>query len=541
MKNVIYLIFFVEITAACSEATFVGGRQAVLSRGYAPQIDGEQKREDGLAGLAKATADNVNACVPEVKALPNPSSAIRLNEMFHWIPAPGDANINSTVTPMVGPIVSNKPSIVFVAYGADSLVGEVVAIDAASGKQQWVSPISADGWRPVAIGDVDGDGKTDVVVGETTSMLYDQASGVLTPQGHVYVLNGADGSIKYMSKDFAKRPMGGPSISDDGNGGVVVTYGNLVFDGKTGSTIHKYRWEALPANFGSGGMALIADGGISGLRDQTGAYQCKFAAKIPDSKGVMANVFVELSNFSYAQMRPKDSFKTVYGYRGGSFARLFAFRSDTCAELFAIDVGSDIGGGGGPANIADFDGDGNMELGIAGRSFYATYGSDGVLKWKMPIDDASSGTTGSTAFDLNGDGKTEILYADEKNLFIFDGTTGGVIYQMPNTSGTVVENPIVVDVNGDGHAKIVITSNGGPTSGVRVLESPENDWVDTRSIWNQHAYTTSGVLDNGKPSTHIGSEAWVSSVKDVNMLGFRNNVAFRAATGTLPPNGGLCK
>ncbi|MFW5878747.1 MAG: CARDB domain-containing protein, partial [Myxococcota bacterium] len=58
--------------------------------------------------------------------------------------------------------------------------------------------------------------------------------------------------------------------------------------------------------------------------------------------------------------------------------------------------------------------------------------------------------------------------------------------------------PLIADVNGDGRANIVVGSNpyGTTTSrGLRVFGDP--GWVETRSVWNQHAYHVTNVLEDG--------------------------------------------
>ncbi len=64
--------------------------------------------------------------------------------------------------------------------------------------------------------------------------------------------------------------------------------------------------------------------------------------------------------------------------------------------------GDVVTGRGGPPTIADFDGDGRPEIGIAGALVYAVYDpdedatTDDSVLWTSPIDDTSSSSTGST-------------------------------------------------------------------------------------------------------------------------------------------------
>jgi hypothetical protein len=41
--------------------------------------------------------------------------------------------------------------------------------------------------------------------------------------------------------------------------------------------------------------------------------------------------------------------------------------------------------------------------------------------------DCSSAFTGSSVFDFDGNGKAEVVYADEQYMRIYDGTTGDVL------------------------------------------------------------------------------------------------------------------
>lgn len=94
---------------------------------------------------------------------------------------------------------------------------------------------------------------------------------------------------------------------------------------------------------------------------------------------------------------------------------------------------------------------------------------------------------------------------DETHLRILDGPTGNVLFETCNTTGTFFENPVVADVDGDGHADLVVpsnaysslTCNGGKTTGIRVFGDDEGRWVRTRRVWNQHAYHVTNVEDDG--------------------------------------------
>lgn len=214
------------------------------------------------------------------------------------------------------------------------------------------------------------------------------------------------------------------------------------------------------------------------------------------------------------------------------------------------------GGIGGAPTVADFDGDGLPEVSTAGLGCYVVYDPDclptpprdggdcthpaddpmttcdddpGVfVRWARPTQDISSSDTGSSVFDFQGDGVSEVIYNDECFLHIYDGRDGrGVLAELrPNSSRTALEYPLVVDVDRDGNSEIVVPANNDQavsrdhcddlyaeafgvevaelpddirtgTTGIFVFGDPQDRWVRTRPIWNQFNYHVTHVDDLG--------------------------------------------
>ncbi len=153
-------------------------------------------------------------------------------------------------------------------------------------------------------------------------------------------------------------------------------------------------------------------------------------------------------------------------------------------------------GRGGPPTIADVDGDGQPEIGIAAATAYTMFRADGSIKWQAPITDGSSAACGSTIFDLNGDGIPEVIYGDEQFLRIFRGTDGFELGRVPKSSATGAEYPVVADVNADGHAEIIAVAEGTQT-GIIAIGGGDNNWRNARRLWNQYTYHVTNINDDG--------------------------------------------
>src|SRR5262249_18527691 len=78
--------------------------------------------------------------------------------------------------------------------------------------------------------------------------------------------------------------------------------------------------------------------------------------------------------------------------------------------------------------------------------------------WSASVQDLT-GLATATAFDFLGSGVAEAIYADEKKLWVFDGKTGQVDLTADRTSGTIIEYPVVADIDNDGSAEILFVSN----------------------------------------------------------------------------------
>ncbi|MEZ4954494.1 MAG: M43 family zinc metalloprotease [Saprospiraceae bacterium] len=132
--------------------------------------------------------------------------------------------------------------------------------------------------------------------------------------------------------------------------------------------------------------------------------------------------------------------------------------------------------------------------------------------WIAPFDDFT-GSAGSTCFDLNGDGLSEIICRDGKYFRILYGgalplppgvASDRTWWKMECNSQTDDESPIVVDIDMDGEAEILVTGYLPPyligqpdyRGRVWVIESDTTPWLPARPIWNQFNYFGLHVNDD---------------------------------------------
>lgn len=168
--------------------------------------------------------------------------------------------------------------------------------------------------------------------------------------------------------------------------------------------------------------------------------------------------------------------------------------------------------------VGDVNGNGNLEFiyinaqpQVSNSRIFAmeyTPGQGLSELWRITHTD-ESGVTSMTLFDFNQDNVMEIVYRDQYNLRIINGSghshiTGNDtipfydLYTYGAQSGTWNEYPVVADVNNDGAAEIVVAGRvgSGPSwviQGHLNVIGGIHTWAPARPVWNQYMYNVTNV------------------------------------------------
>ena len=333
---------------------------------------------------------------------------------------------------------------------------------------------------PPAIGDLDGDGRPEIVAfkagGGLVAFTYDDVAGAWTVMW------------RSMSGGAPHDPTGsgwaGPSIADlDGDGAPEVMRSGFVYD-NTGELLDAAQGN-LPGGSTVGVFPVVADADGDGRVEHVQGDRVlewdpdanQWALSFNTGQPAGHTALADFGDFPGAMAWPPTTPEVVVMTSG-------AVRVQTLDGTVVFGpVGIPGGGAGGPPTIADFDGDGQPEMSSAGATFYAVFDmdctatpigtcpsgrTDGIL-WAQRSQDASSNRTGSSVFDFEGDGRAEVVYGDECFLRVYDGASGDVVFSQFRSSCTWYENPVIADVDGDFNAEIVIGNNfncGSASAGV---------------------------------------------------------------------------
>lgn len=410
---------------------------------------------------------------------------------------PGTSPFDQRATVMVGDMDGDGvPEVV----AKQDTPGKLYLFNGATGAVEVSVDITdSDKFTSVAIGDVDKDGLGEIFFFDIDGKLqrYDYANGTLTQA----FISTTTENARYT-----------PNLADFNQDGVVEVYaGNKIYSAADGSRLVNGSGSDGGHNSGGGiepfsiavdvladgactncaGLELVAGNTVYSINIATGAINAEIVAAGGLDDGVT----------SIADVDNDGDIDGVVVSDG----TVYVWDLQTSAQLFTSSynlTGTDQGG---RANVANFDSDAELEIGVAGKNFYIVLdGSSGTLskKWEITGLDDGSQRTSSTVFDFDGDGVSEVVYSEEENLVVYNGETGALKTSIISRSGTRYDNPVVVDVNNDGQSEIILTAQdaNGPSDDqnayVRCFKSLDRVWRPSRAVWNQHSYFITNVNDD---------------------------------------------
>lgn len=422
--------------------------------------------------------------------------------LWHWAGVEVDGVLYENVvsTPMVADVdADGTPEVVAPAYGTILGQGVLVILDGETGVLEQVN--ATRDWRGtahVALGNLDDDPALEIVAMAVDGIVVlDDPVACPDPDADDDGCAVWDEVLDDLGSFNAGQSI---ALADfDGDGTAEIVMGNEVWSA-TGERIAVAGESDGSGIFGNrlSAVADVIDDGLDETDDglpELITGDCVWQIDVEGRDATEVWCSDETANGYSGVADLTDAFgPEVVTVRSGE---VFVFNGQSGATLHRFTVPG--GGHGGAPNLADFDGDGRVEIGTAGQGCYTVFdldcvGSDdedaegctrpafddctpgvdcdiaepcpdlaggtgdGVL-WSVATQDISSSSTGSSVFDFQGDGTNEVIYNDECRFLALDGASGRPFLARYNTSRTATEYPIVVDVDGDDRSEVVVAAN----------------------------------------------------------------------------------
>jgi hypothetical protein len=489
-----------------------GGNDQGGSAGFGGLGGGGGTGTGGAVMACKVTEDNAqDAPVCTQKA---PANSFSPNVQWQWNAPPpsGAAELTGSFsTPLVGNFTDdNKDGSIDLCDTPDVLVtaidtfefnqnggplllqsnGYIYMLAGDTGIQELKFPVPVDAFVYPAFGDIDGDGLPEV--------LSADSQGRLIAFGH-------DGKTKWTAPNvggyrttFASAQCTAIAIYDlDGDGNPEILFGWEVYNNKGeklfGDPTNASEWDGqywcvtpTAADLDGDGKLEVIMGHEAFRYNGTPYYKLQ---NFPPAHPQIANLD--------ADPEPEIFLTNMNGITILEHTGAVKF-----GPIRPTDPNPAPNCWGKPAVVHDFDGDGKADIAAATCTDYTVYqmGPQAVTpKWSANVQDLS-GLATATAFDFLGSGVAEAIYADETKIWVYDGKTGQVDLTAPRQSGTLIEYPVVADIDNDGSAEILYVSNyqagqSGPT--LTALRDQMDRWIPARRIWNQYSYHVTNVREDG--------------------------------------------
>jgi len=260
----------------------------------------------------------------------------------------------------------------------------------------WAYETGGEVWSSPALGDLNGDGYLDCVVGSDDTK--------------VYALSGMDGAVLW-AHETGERVLSSPELGDlNGDGCLDCIVGSrdknvYALSGRDGAVLWAYE---------TGGQVHSSPA----LGDLNG-------------DGVLDCVVGSMD-------------KKVYALSGRNGAVLWGYKTGQPVES--------------PPTLGDLNGDGVLDcvVGSGDKNVYALSGRDGGILWSCETGDMilSSAALG----DVNEDGVLDcVVGSDDKKVYAMSGKDGAVLWAY-ESGDRVLSSPALGDLNGDGVLDCIVGS-----------------------------------------------------------------------------------
>ncbi|UCF09155.1 MAG: PQQ-like beta-propeller repeat protein [Thermoplasmata archaeon] len=305
------------------------------------------------------------------------------------------------------------------------------------------------------IGDVDGDGKNEVVIG-----------GYLNNGGdpNLYALNGEDGSLLWLFPTAGIQTA--PTFYDVNSDGTLdVLIGSMDYyfyalNGPDGSIIWKSEFEHFirmtppVGDIDKDGIdeLLVADNhAVTRLFEVDGSLDWEInagygMAPTPIFADVDGDGWDEIITFSFGWWdRGILGAPKVYNHDG-----TLLWTNEQYTFFYSLPTLYDVDGDG-LADIINVDSDDQVLI--------AYRGTDGTILYTAEPFEKNFMQPGLTTADIDGDGEQELLVSGNPNLFSINAADGSVDW-VYDSGGERVYGTLVADLDGDGLAEILLRIGG---------------------------------------------------------------------------------
>jgi hypothetical protein len=315
----------------------------------------------------------------------------------------------------------------------------------------------------VSAADVNGDGKADMLAltpsGGSTGLWEFIGKGDGTFEPGVLIANvTVDYSYPLLLGDFNGDGKPDIVIGDDFLGGIDVflNNGNGTFQSPVFTPTSLYNAAKLSGDFnGDHKLDLIVNNGsgeaVTLLGNGDGTFQSPIVA-LPSGGGSYFDAAADLNGDGKCDLVLDSSF-----YSGGAFAEIFLSNGDgtfTLGESY-LQVAPN------PSSflVADFNNDHKPDLAARGEILLGN--GDGTFRGnRANIITSSTHSLSAASGDFNGDGSPDVAALGDGGPYIFlnDGTGNLSLAYSTGVGGQAMGTPIV-DVNGDGKLDLVFLGN----------------------------------------------------------------------------------